>query len=46
MEVHKLASVFIIQECKLCYGSGKIRIYRNDLEEFEEINCIKCYKDE
>ena len=46
MEIHKITQVLITQECYLCNGSGKIMIYRNDLEEFEEVNCIICSKDE
>ncbi len=28
--------------CKECNDTGKIRVYRNDLEEFEEISCCAC----
>ncbi|MFX0166097.1 MAG: hypothetical protein ACFFAG_16245 [Promethearchaeota archaeon] len=31
-----------IGKCELCGGSGRIIIFRNDLEEFEEIECEKC----
>jgi len=29
-------------ECELCRGTGTIIIYRNDLEDFEEIECENC----
>ncbi len=45
MEIPKTIPILITQECYLCSGSGKILIYRNDLEEFEEVNCILCSKD-
>ena len=32
------------RKCEECKGTGKIRIYRHDLEEFEEIECPKCSK--
>ncbi|MFX1312970.1 MAG: hypothetical protein ACFFHD_10195 [Promethearchaeota archaeon] len=32
------------EKCNLCNGKGKIRIYRHDIEEFEEIECPKCSK--
>ena len=28
--------------CKLCNGTGKVTVFRSDLEEFEEIDCPKC----
>ena len=34
----------IEQSCFLCGGTGKIYIYRNDLEEFDEIECEVCKK--
>ena len=30
------------KKCKLCNGTGKITVYRSDLEEFEEVDCPKC----
>ena len=29
--------------CKECNDTGKIRVYRHDLEEFEEIPCDACH---
>ena len=28
--------------CRLCEGRGKIQIYRNDWEDFDEIPCENC----
>jgi hypothetical protein len=30
--------------CESCGGYGYIEIYRSDLEDFEEIECICCKK--
>ena len=29
-------------ECEFCGGSGRIKIYRGDWEEFDEIECENC----
>jgi len=29
-----------IVQCKICNGRGNIEIYREDLEEFEEVECL------
>lgn len=36
--------VFLSAEykCKYCSDTGKIKIYRGDWEDFEEIKCEKC----
>jgi len=31
-----------VHNCKVCGGKGQIQIFRNDLEEFEEIECDNC----
>ena len=36
--------LLITKKCELCGNTGKITIYRNDLEEFEEIECYLCSK--
>ena len=28
--------------CKECNDTGKIKVYRHDLEDFEEISCDLC----
>ena len=30
------------EKCKECNGTGKITVYRSNLEEFEEIDCPMC----
>jgi len=32
----------VFGKCELCGDSGRIIIYRSDLEEFEEIECEYC----
>ena len=31
--------------CKFCRDTGKIKIYRDDWEDFEIIDCEKCNSD-
>jgi len=36
-------SQIVMEEiCQECKGKRKIKVYRNDLEDFEEIECPKC----
>jgi hypothetical protein len=28
------------KECKICGGKGVIEVFRDDLEEFEEVDCL------
>ena len=30
------------EKCIKCKGTGKITVYRSDLEEFEEVECDLC----
>ncbi|MFX0037176.1 MAG: hypothetical protein ACFE9I_16210 [Candidatus Hermodarchaeota archaeon] len=36
--------ILIVNKCELCGNTGKIIIYRSDLEEFEEVECYLCTK--
>jgi len=38
----KTITTITIGKCELCGGSGRIIIYRSDLEDFEEIECENC----
>lgn len=40
--MHEMVYIKSQEKCLNCDGTGKTTIYRNDLEEFEEIECIKC----
>ena len=31
------------QKCEKCGGTGKISIYRSDIEDFDEILCPECH---
>ena len=31
------------QKCEKCGGTGKITIYRSDIEDFDEIICPECH---
>ncbi|MFW9943030.1 MAG: hypothetical protein ACFFFT_18480 [Candidatus Thorarchaeota archaeon] len=44
MRLHEyIISNLIFEECELCGGTGRIIIYRNDWEDFEEVQCENCY---
>ena len=40
--VKYLSYLSMEEKCKVCKGTGKITVYRSDLEEFEIIDCPKC----
>ena len=37
-----VSRIVMEKKCEECKGTGKIKVYRHDLEEFEEIECPKC----
>ncbi len=40
--MHEMICIESEENCIKCRGTGKINVYRNDLEEFEEIECDIC----
>ena len=39
-----VSQIVMKRKCETCKGTGKIKVYRHDLEEFEEIPCPICSK--
>ncbi len=37
---NNLKLIHLRDECQICNGRGKTEIYREDLEEFEEVECL------